>query len=664
MTVTAASETVLYKGAPSRDELDISPDLQLYELGDEAAAVAELDPITYEVIRHRIQRIDEEQANAIARVSGSQVVTAAQDFNVVVADEIGNVVAVGTYVLWHGVILDMLIKAVMEMRSGDVGIHEGDMFLVNDPFLGAGHYNDVAILSPIFHEDKLVSWTGSMLHQLDVGGNAFGSFCIGAKDPFDEPRPFRPIKICENGRIRPDVLDVWLSHSRLPTYLALDLRAQVAGNVVAGRRIQEVIGEYGVHTYASVLKKMIDEADVRFRERLRTIPDGKWRHVEYCDKAGVDDNGVHRLALTLSKVGDRLIFDTSETDEQVGILNCSHGGFRAGSLFPILQYLCHDLPWASSGILRNIDYRSRPGTIVDAQPPALVSCAGATGLYLSMNLAQQCVSKMLLSSDELRDEAVAMNMSSWTLMMVSGLTQHEAPLLAFMMDPMAGAVGARPNKDGVDTGGIIHSPQSAQPEIELYESQYPFLYLYRREEPDMGGAGRWRGGTGLGMAYMPHDAPAPLTTQTLAHGVAFPTNLGLSGGYPGGTIRYEMQRGSRAAEVLASGRIPQTQEDVGGETDVLDFKGLTTQATGDVMFVRSSASGGYGDPLEREPERVAADVRSGHVTDETARRVYGVVLGGDGEADVEASEARREEIRAERRSAARKGEGSWAWHSE
>jgi N-methylhydantoinase B len=660
---TTTTGAVLRKGAPARADLNLPQGFPLYELKDEAGAIAALDPVTYEVIRHRIQRINEEQANAIARVSGSQVVSAAQDFNVVVADEIGNVVAVGTYVLWHGVILDMLIKAVLELRSGDVGINEGDMFLVNDPFLGAGHYNDAAVLCPIFHDGRLISWTGSMLHQLDVGGNAFGSLCTNAADPFDEPRPFPPVKICEGGQIRRDVLEVWLNQSRLPDALELDMRAQVAGNNVAGRRIAEVMAEYGADVYATVLKKMIDEADVRFRERLRTIPDGRWRHVEYLDRSGMGDAGVHRAALTLEKRGERLLFDTEGTDEQVGILSCCHGGFRAGSMFPILQYLCYDLPWASSGILRNIDYRSVPGTLMDAIPPALVSCAGASGIYTGMNLAQQCVSKMLLASDEYRKEAVAMNMASWTLMMLSGQSQYGVPFLGFLMDPMAGAVGARSYKDGVDTGGIIHSPQSSQPEVELYEEQYPILYLYRREEPDMGGAGRWRGGTGLGMAYVTHDAPTDISIQTLANGVAFPNNLGLSGGLPGGTIRYEMQRGSDIADVFAAGRMPASREDVGGVAETIEFKGHLKQGTGDVLFVRSSSSGGYGDPLEREPDRVAADVAAGYVTVETARCTYGIVLDGDS-VDESATAARRAQIIDDRRANSRPGEGGWAWHND
>ena len=172
----------------------------------------------------------------------------------------------------------------------------------------------------------------------------------------------------------------------------------------------------------------------------------------------------------------------------------------------------------------------------------------------------------------------------------------------------------------------------------------------------MGGAGRWRGGTGLGMAYMPHDAPVPITTQTLAHGVAFPNNLGLSGGYPGGTIRYRMQRGSKAAEVFAGGKIPTSPEEVGGTEDVLDFKGLSDQGPDDVLFVRTSSSGGYGDPLERDPASVLADVLHGRVSRETAVEVYGVVFADGPEVDAAATEESRKEARRGRLERAR----TWA----
>ena len=389
-----------------------------------------------------------------------------------------------------------------------------------------------------------------MLHQLDVGGNAFGSLCTAATDPFEEPRPFRPVKIAESGRVRPDILDILPSRSRL-TDSWRSTRAPRSPATSSPGGGSDVIAERA-ETYAAVLKKMIDEADVRFRERLRTIPDGKWRHVEHVDKAAIGDDRIHKLQLTLTKEGERLTFDTTGTDPQVGILNCSHGGFRAGTLFPILQYLCFDLPWASSGMLRNIDYVSEKATIVHAEPPGLVSCAGATGIYLSMNLAQQCVSKMLLASDELRDEAVAMNMSSWTLMMLSGTSQYGDPMLAFMMDPMAGAVGARATRTASTRGGIIHSPQSQEPEVALRAAIPAPLPLPAR------GAGHGRR-RALARRHRDRDrlhAPrraGPDHHPTLANGVAFPNNQGLAGGYPGGTIRYRMQRGSKAKEFFAGG---------------------------------------------------------------------------------------------------------------
>ena len=656
-------------GAMAREELAIPPDLDLYTLPDEEAAVAELDPVTYEVIRHRVQRINEEHASTIAQVSGSPVVAAAQDFNVMVADEIGNAVAVGTYVLWHGTILDGLIKNVLATRGHDVGIREGSMFLVNDPFLGCGHYNDAAILSPIFIDDQLVSWTGSMLHQIDVGGNAFGSFCINAKDPFDEPRPFPPVAIVENGKIRADVLEVWLSHSRFPESLELDLRAQVAGNNVAARRIREVAAEYGTGVFATVLKKMIAEADAQFRQRLAEIPDGRWRHVEYIDKSGLGDDRIHEARLTVEKKGERLIFDTSESDDQVGILNCTEGAFRAGAVQAILMQLCPDLPWASTGILRNVDFRSRPGTIVSAVPPGLVSCAGGQGLYTAMKLSERCVSLMLSSSERFYTYTGAMDNASWTLMMITGTNARQAPFLAMLMDPMAGAVAARSTKDGVDTGGVLHSPQSGLPDVELFEAQYPLLWLYRRQEADSGGAGKWRGGTSAGIGVILHDTDRPITMDTLATGVCFPTNWGLAGGNFGGTIRYAVLRDSDVDEILAAGKVPAAPPAVGesgaigGRIETIDFKGTTTMEPGDALFVRMCGGGGYGDPLERDPELVVADVARGYVSPGAAEGLYGVVLDDDGGVDI-ATEARRVEIIEKRRDGARAGNGSWQWQPE
>ena len=530
------------RGALRHDELELPPGLPLFELDDEDAAVAVLDPVVYEVVRHRLQRIDEEHANTIARVSGSQVVTASQDFNVVIADEVGNVVCVGTYILWHGVTIDLLIKAVLRRRGSDTGISEGDMFLVNDPFLGAGHYNDIALLCPIFHDGRLISWTGSALHQLDVGGNAFGSFCIEAEEPFDEPRPIPPVKFVEGGEIRPDVEELLLSHSRLPDYMALDLRAQVAGNNIATRRIHEIIEAQGAEVYSAILKKMISDSDVMFRARLAKIPDGRWRGINYVDKSRMGDDKVHKAVLTLEKQGERLILDTTGTDPQAGIINATHGAFRAGIMAHVLLALCHDIPWASSGVLRNIEFRTEPGSLVDATPPALVSCAGATGVVTGQNLAQVCVSKMLLACEELAPDAIAQSMASWTLLMSSGETEVGDPYLAFLMDPMAGAIGARANKDGVDTGGLMYSPQSGIPDVELNEFQYPLLYLYRRQLTDSGGAGRWRGGNGVGFAFKLHNALGAMTHQTLASGVTFPQNAGLGGGYPGASISYVMKR--------------------------------------------------------------------------------------------------------------------------
>src|ERR1700742_2277400 len=219
----------------------VKPDLRLYEIQDRDG----LDPITYEILRHRLWEINAEQATTITKVSPSPVATEAQDFNVMLGSAAGGVCYVGPFVQFHAVIMDLLIKRTLETRGKDTGINPGDMFLTNDPYLGAAHYNDVAVLAPFFHEGELLLWTGSMLHNVDMGGVNVGSFCIDADDMYGEPLGFPPSKIVEAGQIRGDLEEIYLRQSRAPQILALDLRAQIAANHVALSRVQEVVDRYG-----------------------------------------------------------------------------------------------------------------------------------------------------------------------------------------------------------------------------------------------------------------------------------------------------------------------------------------------------------------------------------------------------------------------------------
>jgi N-methylhydantoinase B len=181
--------------------------------------------------------------------------------------------------------------------------------------------------------------------------------------------------------------------------------------------------------------------------------------------------------------------------------------------------------------------------------------------------------------------------------------------------------------------------------VEINELLSPILYLFRREAADSGGPGRFRGGSGGEICIVPHKTER-LDCQTVAHGVTFPNNVGFAGGMPGSPIEYQLIRGSNVRELIAGGELPQepTPEKIGGELEWLPFRGHFTQLADDVFNVRFTTSGGFGDPLDRDPAAVVADVRNAYVSPEVAKATYGVVVDDDGELDADATEQRRAEI--------------------
>jgi N-methylhydantoinase B len=264
---------------------------------------------------------------------------------------------------------------------------------------------------------------------------------------------------------------------------------------------------------------------------------------------------------------------------------------------------------------------------------------------------------MLSASDEHDEDLFAGNCGSWATINMMGVDQHGDPFVTMLMDSMAGGWGARATSDGVDTGGLLSTPRGQAPNVESNELSFPMLYLSRREEPDSGGPGEYRGGTGASICWKPHDTEAPITNVVSVFGAAMPTSAGIAGGYPSNAVRYEMIRGSDVGDWLDDDRIPPEKDALDGDVEVMPPKYQTQQASDDVYYCLWQGGGGFGDPIDREPGRVADDVRNDYVSQEVARETYGVVLDDDGSVDADATEDRREEIRRHRLDASTWGEG-------
>ena len=611
------------------------------------SATKELDPITFEILRHRVSAINDEAASSLRLISGSPVVTEVNDYNTAILKPDGDIVVIGAYISAHAISVMEAVRYVMRDYQDNPGIKRDDMFITNDIYVGALHQGDVQCIAPIHAGDELVAWTGVSTHHVDVGGPVAGSAAVGAKSVFEEAPLIPPIKIVENGVIRRDIEREFLRRSRTPQLSALDLRGQIGANNTAKKRIEELIEVYGLEAFKLLLDQTIDYTETRFRSRLSDLPDGTWRHVTYIDY----EDEVYPCALTLTKSGEAMTLDFSGTAKQApALINCTHPVLRAFTTTALLSYLCFDIPWCPSAIMRTVDVVSEPGTVLSATWPAGGSKATTTAYFAVMNLVSNCAAKMMAASEEYRSHLMATWEGSLPLNELFGIDQRGEPFGTMVLDvAMSGGGGARSYKDGVDTGGFLGAPYIAISNVETQEFKYPMLYLYRRQQKDSGGPGRFRGGAALSMMYIAHDVEAIQSLILHAFGVEFPASVGVFGGYPGSTCYYAIKRGSNIHELFATGQIPDELEEVSGTLEIEPAMALTDLKKGDVYRCQGVGGGGYGDPIERDPALVLKDVAAGLVSEKDAAEIYGVVVGSSAlTVDMERTLERRELIRQRR----------------
>ena len=615
-----------------------------------------LDPLTYEVVRHRLWSVTDEMGEALKRMSGSPIVTDANDFDFAISDELGQEVQVGLYNTMLVGAVDLAIYWTLRHRAVNPGIAEGDMFLCNDPWVGGGlHQNDVIVYQPVFHDGELFAWTSAIAHQPDLGGVGLGSFSPAAQDVFSESLPTPPVKVVRGGQLQRDVADLWVRRSRVPMLIGLDLRAKIGANNVGAERLHALIDQYGADTVKAVMKRMMSDAESRLRAKLTSLPDGSWSATGYQDQSHEGDRNLHKITVKTTKSGDHLTFDFTGTDPQAGVINCTYAGMRGGVMLALLPILAGDIPWSAGGLMRCFDLVTEEGTLNNATFPAAVSRGPIGPAWLTGSLVAECLAQMLDRDLELGRNVQATCCGTWDTAVIAGLDERgeqPAPFLSIIMEPMAGGYGARPHADGIDTGGLFCIPMGRVPDVEMTEFLYPVLTLWRREVPDSGGPGRHRGGLGASIAITPHGTSVPMGLVLASAGKAVAQNAGLCGGHPGNSGLDVVARRSRVAELLASGHMPAELDEVSDELEPGQNYASSYLAPGEVFAMTWQGGGGYGDPLTRDPEAVAHDLRERKVTEGAAVGVYGVVV-TDGAVDAAATAVERDRLRSARKARSR-----------
>jgi N-methylhydantoinase B len=614
------------------------------------AAARNVDPVTFEVIRHRLMGITTEQAARLVTTSGSKHVTEMSDYNVGLYLPDGSVAAMGRTILYHSSSMAAMVRAIIEDCSENPGIAPGDMFIVNDPWKGSLHAPDMAIVTPIHFDGRLIMWAGAMMHMSDIGGMSEGSVMLASTDTYQEGLLIPPTKLIDAGTLREDVWRLVIGNCRHPATMSLDLKGLISANSAAVEGLDKLVRRYGAETLLDVMSALIAASESRLRERLRRLPDATVvasAYLEYDESLG----DVPEVQLELRKSGDTLTFDYSNSSAQVpNSMNCTHGGLMAGISAALLPTLAYDIPW-NEGLYRAIDVICPEGRICNARKPAAVSGNISGAVWEVEMTATVGLSRLAACSDKFLNEAQASPCGRPGSLALFGVNQHGERFFGRTYDVLGSGGAAYAHHDGVSTHGHHSIERTLVSNVESLELDLPILYLRRAWARDSGGAGRQRGGLSILGVYKPHKVAS--TFQRVGVQWKVPDAIGAFGGYPGSEMGSDLLRSSDVNAVFDAGHVPEFEElrgTPGVPPATLPQFSVTRLETDDVVRANPPAGAGWGDPLDRPIEEVQEDLTDGATSQLAAERLYGCIVDDGGKIDADATRRNRENIRRERMS--------------
>jgi N-methylhydantoinase B len=586
-----------------------------------------IDAITLEVLREAFVSIVREMRVTLVRTAYSSILYEGEDFSCVLMDGDAQIVAMsrGQDHPLHIVPIAWSMKAVREKFGDD--IHPGDIFLHNDPYTGGTHLNDVAMISPLFAPaappeagDRLFIFPVVRAHWGDVGGMSPGSLSGAATEIFQEGIRIPPIRIVERGRPNQAALDLLFANMRGPRERLGDFHAMIGTCRKAAERVEALAARYGSATVRAAVAELMDRAEARMRRAIRALPDG-----EYVYEAHLESGRERLEPLTVRArvvvAGDAITVDLAGTSPQTAAPTNVGPAMAPTGAFTIIKAFLDPGADVNSGAFRPLTVITPPGTVVNAGPPA--PCGGMVEVKCCVETAVMGALAPALGGRVTGDLKGGGNHCY-----VGGPDSRSGETFIFYEYP-AGGTGAFEDGDGNNAvRAWTESDMTTLQPIEAIEQLYPLHVERTALREDSGGPGRWRGGLGLVREVRVQAPGARLSV--LAEKAVLPP-FGVCGGAAGATNRFRVRRDAQA---IAPSSLP-------GKVS-----GFVLEP-GDVVVMETSGGGGFGDPLDRDPAAVAADVAEGAVTRAAAETAYGVAW-RDGAIDAEATARRRAALRAAR----------------
>ncbi len=580
----------------------------------------DIDSITVEVVRNRLESIVREMGEVILRTSRSSVAHHGRDFSCGIFDARAEMLALGTSIAIHIFPVGFQLRALLARFGGD--ILPGDIFVGNDPRDGGLHPNDVLLAVPVFYDDEMVAFSTTRVHHYDVGGMVPGSISGNATEMYQEGLRIPIIRMGRDNEIDPNIMDLILNNVRVPVEMRGDLLAQLAGCRVGAQRITSMVERYGRERVRRIWSGVLDSYERRCRALISRLPNRTLVHEGYLDSDGVAPG--HLRIRTVVRIEDGgVTVDYTGSSPQTGGPNNVTLPMGASYGFMGVKAALDPSGPINSGYLRPIRTIVPEGTILNAMAPA---AAGG-----QQEVGQAAISAMVALAEVVPERVSSEEGSSTHHMTCSGADTRfgsPRPFIFYGSDPGGG--GARADRDGMDYVRPIRSGNTNARGIEVLERAYPLTFLGMSLRSDSGGPGRFRGGLGTVREYrIPSDGTFSLMGE---HAMIPPA--GVFGGYPGALARFE---------VLRDGETVPISPVHGSKATAFPLK------AGDVLRICSQGAGGWGDPLEREPGRVLDDVLDGRVSRAQAADLYGVLLDDAGEAvDLPATLRKRRDLASAR----------------
>ena len=575
---------------------------------DEELTDAGRDPFTLEIIKNALGAIADEMAMTVVRTARSFVVKEALDFSTALFNAEGDLIAQGTCLPLHMGAMPYSIEAAKRAFEGEM--RAGDVYVMNDPWDGSTHLPDVVCVQPVFRTDRLVGYAATLAHQTDIGGRVAGGNASDSTEIYQEGLRLPPVRLYDGGNPVEAIFKIIERNVRVPDTVIGDIRSEVAACAVGERQLLSLIDKYGLDEFEDHCRELLEYTERFTRAEIAKLPDGCYPFTDYIDNDGIDPGRI-TINVVITVAGEEMVIDFAGSSAQVrGAINSVYP-FTASAAWACVRAVLDEKIPNNAGYFRPISVLTPAHSIVNPDPPAPVAARGLTGFRIADTvfgaLAQIVPNLIPASGGNAPDAGVSLG----------GYRPDDTPFV--YLEFLVGSWGGGPARDGMDacTGIIVNYSNTP---VELLESEQPLLVERYGFVDDSGGVGTYRGGLALErhLRFLENEG----IIQVRSDRRDIPP-YGLEGGARGAPSGVRIRRAT-------------------GEIENMPSKFLTSLAKGDVIEIRLASGGGYGPALEREAERVLADVLEEKVSLAHARDGYGVVVKGEPPAvDREATEALR-----------------------